>query len=57
MAVKHPVTDEVIGAEEEKIGKIKVNKVSEKMSIAEIIKEDPENKIKVKDKVRKKGAD
>jgi tetratricopeptide (TPR) repeat protein len=54
VAVKHPVTDEVIGTEEEKIGKIKVNKVSEKMSIAEIIKEDPENKIKVKDKVRKR---
>jgi curli biogenesis system outer membrane secretion channel CsgG len=55
VAVKHPVTDEVIGTEEEKIGKIKVNKVSEKMSIAEIMKEDPENKIKVKDKVRKRG--
>ncbi len=56
VAIKHPVTDEVIGAEEEKIGKIKVNKVSEKMSIAEIMKEDPENKIKVKDKVRKRGG-
>jgi len=56
VAVKHPVTDEVIGTEEERIGKIKVNKVLEKMSIAEIIKEDPENKIKVKDKVRKRGG-
>ncbi|MBU4129014.1 tetratricopeptide repeat protein [bacterium] len=55
VAVKHPVTDEVIGTEEEEIGKIKVNKVSEKMSIAEVIKEEPENKIKVKDKVRKRG--
>jgi len=57
VAIKHPVTDEVIGTEEERIGKIKVNKVSEKMSIAEVIKEDPENKIKVKDKVRKRGGD
>ncbi len=56
VAIKHPVTDEVIGTEEEKIGKIKVNKVSEKMSIAQIIKEDPEDKIKVKDKVRKRGG-
>jgi len=57
VAVKHPVTDEVIGTEEEKIGKIKVNKVSEKMSIAEVINENPENKIKVKDKVKKRGED
>ena len=54
VAVKHPVTDEVIGTEEERIGKIKVNKVSEKMSIAKVINEDPENKIKIKDKVRKR---
>lgn len=57
VAVKHPVTDEVIGAEEESIGKIKVTKSLEKMSIAEIIKEDPENKIKVKDRVRKRGEE
>jgi curli biogenesis system outer membrane secretion channel CsgG len=56
VAVKHPVTNEVIGSEEERIGKIKVVNSLDQMSTAEVIKEDPENKIKVKDKVRKRGT-